>query len=334
VKNRAIRCGCPTCCAGQTVKLVVSRGDESGKTQTIEKQIPLRERPWPEESFVPKNPVAVPALGLTYKVLAKVREVEPGSPAAAVKLTKDDRPAERGQLADGDEIVEAAIEFPKLSEEELKRRVEDKSQFWVPKAPEPLEISAEKPNWPFLMAMLQQLPEDTKVTLTLKDGRSGTLVSAPAQDWYYFDRGLRYGSDTFVIKAGDFQQALALGGRETGDSLLMVYKFLSRIGTQVSPFAFGGPVTIAQAAGGAAYEGLSSLLLFVTLLSANLAVINFLPIPLLDGGHMVFLILEGILRRPVSEKVVVAFHYAGFVFLISLMLFVLSLDVGLISRTN
>jgi regulator of sigma E protease len=68
------------------------------------------------------------------------------------------------------------------------------------------------------------------------------------------------------------------------------------------------------------------------MLSANLAVINFLPIPLLDGGHMVFLILEGILRRPVSEKVVVAFHYLGFVFIISLMLFVLSLDVGLIPR--
>ena len=81
-------------------------------------------------------------------------------------------------------------------------------------------------------------------------------------------------------------------------------------------------------AGSAASEGLSSLLLFITLLSANLAVINFLPIPLLDGGHMVFLILEGILRRPVNEKIVIAFHYAGFVFIISLMLFVIGLDVS------
>ena len=76
------------------------------------------------------------------------------------------------------------------------------------------------------------------------------------------------------------------------------------------------------------------LLLFLTVLSANLAVINFLPIPLLDGGHMVFLALEGIFRRPVSEKVVVAFHYAGFVFIISLMLFVLSLDFGFIARPH
>jgi regulator of sigma E protease len=112
----------------------------------------------------------------------------------------------------------------------------------------------------------------------------------------------------------------------------MVYSFLRRIGTQVSPFALGGPVTIARAAGGEASEGVSRLLLFLTMLSANLAVINFLPIPLLDGGHMVFLILEGILRRPVSEKIVVAFHYVGFMFIISLMMFVLGLDVGLIPR--
>ena len=94
----------------------------------------------------------------------------------------------------------------------------------------------------------------------------------------------------------------------------------------------GGPKTIAEAAGSAAFEGVSQLLIFLTLLSANLAVVNFLPIPLLDGGHMVFLILEGIMRRPVSEKVVVAFHYLGFVFILSLMLFVLGLDFHIIPR--
>ncbi len=181
------------------------------------------------------------------------------------------------------------------------------------------------------MHLVQLLPETT-VTLSLADGREATLVAADAADWYYYDRGLRFGPEMATIKAHTVAQALSLGGRETLDSLLMVYKFLQRIGSQVSPFSLGGPVTIAKAAGGAASEGVPTLLLFLTMLSANLAVINFLPIPLLDGGHMVFLILEGILRRPVSEKVVIAFHYAGFVFIVSLMLFVLSLDVGLIPR--
>ncbi|MEQ8835290.1 MAG: site-2 protease family protein, partial [Lacipirellulaceae bacterium] len=68
------------------------------------------------------------------------------------------------------------------------------------------------------------------------------------------------------------------------------------------------------------------------MLSANLAVINFLPIPLLDGGHMVFLGYEGLRGRPAGEKFVVAMHTAGFVAIISLMAYVLSLDFGLIER--
>jgi regulator of sigma E protease len=75
-----------------------------------------------------------------------------------------------------------------------------------------------------------------------------------------------------------------------------------------------------------------ALLVFLTMLSANLAVINFLPIPLLDGGHMVFLAWEGLRGRPASEKFVVALHTVGFVFIISLMLFVIALDLHLIPR--
>ena len=119
-----------------------------------------------------------------------------------------------------------------------------------------------------------------------------------------------------------------MGVREARDSVGQVYRFLRHLGTQISLRGLGGPVAIAQQAGQAASQGLPELLLFLTMLSANLAVINFLPIPILDGGHMVFLVLEGILKRPVSERVVIAFHYAGFLFIISLMLFVLSLDIG------
>jgi regulator of sigma E protease len=94
----------------------------------------------------------------------------------------------------------------------------------------------------------------------------------------------------------------------------------------------GGPVTIAKAAGYSAAEGISSLLIFLTMLSANLAVINFLPIPLLDGGHMVFLAYEWIRGRPANERFVVALHTAGFVLIVTLMLYVLALDFNLIER--
>ena len=89
----------------------------------------------------------------------------------------------------------------------------------------------------------------------------------------------------------------------------------------------GGPVAIAQAAFYQADRGPAELLIFLAMLSANLAVINFLPIPLLDGGHMVFLLYEGIRGRPANERVVLALHMAGFVFIIGLMLFVIGLDI-------
>jgi regulator of sigma E protease len=77
---------------------------------------------------------------------------------------------------------------------------------------------------------------------------------------------------------------------------------------------------------------MGKLLVFLTILSANLAVLNFLPIPLLDGGHMVFLAYEGVRGRPANEKFVVALHTVGFAFIVGLMLFVLALDVNLIPR--
>ena len=318
--------------AGETVTLTIRREESEGKHETLEKQIKLRKRPWPEPSLFPGSPVGVPALGLTYRVRATVREVEPDGPAASAKVTKDGKPAD--PIAAGDEIVSADFVFPEYSTEEKAAHEKNPTISW-PHADKPIEFVKDDKkidNWPVLFTTLQMLPLDTKVVLTLADGRTATLSPANASDWYFYDRGFHFGAQMAVIRADSFQDAVVLGGRETKDALLMVYSFLRRIGTQVSPFALGGPVTIVKAAGGEANEGIPRLLLFLTMLSANLAVINFLPIPLLDGGHMVFLILEGILRRPVSEKVVVAFHYLGFIFIISLMLFVLSLDVGLIPR--
>jgi regulator of sigma E protease len=312
--------------AGETITLVVAREDASGKKETLTKEIKLRDRPWPEESVMPGNPVSVPALGLAYEVLPIVRDVEPDSPAAKAELTKNEKPSASPHFAAGDEIVEASFEFPELSESQRAERAADKSQIWPTQPREPLDFS--EASWPYFATLLQQLPNGTKITLTTNDGRTATLVAQPADDWFYHDRGIQTGPDTMVLRADSLSQAVALGGRETTEMLLMVYRFLRRLGSQVSPFALGGPLTIASAAGSAASEGPAALLLFLTMLSANLAVINFLPIPLLDGGHMVFLILEGIMRRPVSEKVVIAFHYAGFVFIISLMLFVLVLDVN------
>ncbi len=103
---------------GETVTLVVSRPKRGGEAETLEKQVTLRDRPWPEEPSSRENPVAVPALGLTYEVLAKVQDVIPGGPAADVSLTKDGQPAKNPAFAPGDEIVQVSFEMRELSESE------------------------------------------------------------------------------------------------------------------------------------------------------------------------------------------------------------------------
>ena len=68
------------------------------------------------------------------------------------------------------------------------------------------------------------------------------------------------------------------------------------------------------------------------MLSTNLAVVNFLPIPVLAGGHMVFLLYELVRGTPPSEGVVAALSYLGLALILTLMMFVFGLDLGLIPR--
>ena len=68
-------------------------------------------------------------------------------------------------------------------------------------------------------------------------------------------------------------------------------------------------------------------MLFLGAISVNLAVVNFLPIPVLDGGHMVFLLYERVAGRPPSEFVRLVATYIGLAFILGLMVFVLALDL-------
>ena len=83
---------------------------------------------------------------------------------------------------------------------------------------------------------------------------------------------------------------------------------------------------------GVARLGLGNLLAFLTLLSANLAVINFLPIPVLDGGHMVLLAYEGIRGKPADERVQEALTWIGLLLLLTLMIWAFGLDLHFFSR--
>ena len=96
---------------------------------------------------------------------------------------------------------------------------------------------------------------------------------------------------------------------------------------QVSVKALGGPILIAQLAGQEARMGMTNLFMFIAIISVNLAVINFLPIPVLDGGHILFLLIEGVSGRPVSKKKQEIAQQIGIAVLIALMMFVTYNDI-------
>lgn len=96
----------------------------------------------------------------------------------------------------------------------------------------------------------------------------------------------------------------------------------------------GGPLAIASYAKQSASQGLPSYLMLLGILSVTLAVMNILPIPALDGGHLVFIIIEGIIRREVPLKVRMAIQQAGVVLLLIFMAFVLYNDFSKVFFNN
>jgi len=90
----------------------------------------------------------------------------------------------------------------------------------------------------------------------------------------------------------------------------------------------GGPIAIAQLSAKQARKGLDSILNFIAVISVMLAVVNLLPIPILDGGMVLFSIVEGIRREPLSLKSQLILQRIGFAFLVSLMAFSLVNDIG------
>lgn len=88
-----------------------------------------------------------------------------------------------------------------------------------------------------------------------------------------------------------------------------------------------GPIAIAKMAGESARSGFDSLLNFTAFISLQLAILNILPIPVLDGGHLLFLLLEVVLRRPVSVRTRTVVQQVGMAVLLALMVFLIINDI-------
>ncbi|MBI3058131.1 MAG: RIP metalloprotease RseP [Deltaproteobacteria bacterium] len=132
-----------------------------------------------------------------------------------------------------------------------------------------------------------------------------------------------------AIEKSDPLLAVGQAFSKTGEySILTLVALFKMIKGEVSPKTLGGPLLIAQMAGQQAREGLGSFFFFVAILSINLGVLNLLPIPVLDGGHLLFFLLEGILGRPVKLKHRERAQQVGIFVLILIMIYAFYNDIA------
>jgi len=145
---------------------------------------------------------------------------------------------------------------------------------------------------------------------TQTKGRMGTKYIVPPESFDIYFSTERYG----------LGRALLQGLAKTWDICVLTLRLMVKMLTlQVSHEHLSGPISIAQFAGQSAQLGLSVFLSFLGLVSVSLGVINLLPIPLLDGGHLLFYLIEWIKGNPVTEKTESLLQGIGMALLFCLM---------------
>lgn len=139
--------------------------------------------------------------------------------------------------------------------------------------------------------------------------------------------GIKPLGSTMVIRES-LPVAFIKGITKTWDiSVLTVVSIIKLIQRIIPAETIGGPILIFQMAGQEAAHGPLSFFTFMAIISINLGVLNLLPIPILDGGHILFLSIEAIRRKPLSEKVIMVAQRLGLAIIITLMVFAFYNDI-------
>jgi regulator of sigma E protease len=191
------------------------------------------------------------------------------------------------------------------------------------------------PSWERLVRVIERSPGRPLTLVVRRAGRDTTLTVTPRPT----EVSQPAGSGTRVVgRVGfwlhvpvrrfdlvgavgqGFQRAAEAGG-------LVLFTLRGLVTGQVSAREIGGPILVGQLSGEVARLGLEPFLSFLALFSINLAILNLLPIPVLDGGHLVFLLVEGVRGRPLSLEQRQRLTQIGFFVLVGIMALALANDV-------
>lgn len=141
--------------------------------------------------------------------------------------------------------------------------------------------------------------------------------------------GISAGMMRETVRETNLVAAIGTGLAQARTMVRQVFLSFKRILTGAIPASnLGGIITISRTGHHFASNGLIPFLFFLCMISIHLGVLNLLPIPALDGGHLFFLLVEAIRGKPVSERVLLLFNFSGFVLIMGLVIFVTILDIG------
>ena len=185
------------------------------------------------------------------------------------------------------------------------------------------------PDYDFLVEAIQDTPEGEPVRLTFSvRGEERPEIAVHRRPQLRRVYGVAVSTLTEKVRVPGVMDAIQAGVRR---SLLTARRILQMISAmfsgRVSAKNLGGPLAIFDMASGAANMDLIYFLNFLGILSVNLAILNILPIPILDGGHLTFLAIEAVRGKPLSERTLAAFQWLGLLVIVMLMVFVMANDV-------
>ncbi len=229
--------------------------------------------------------------GIPYAI-PKVGEVMPDSPAAQGGLRKDD-------------LVTAIDGRPISRWEELVSAVRQSGE-------RTLTLTVRRGDEELTLALTPRRMETTNI---FGQKVSATLIGVAA-------------GEHFAVQQVNPVEALVSGVSYTGRiveiTVLSLWKLLTR---EIPVATLGGPILIAQVAGKQAEQGVNALIHFMALLSVNLTLLNLLPIPVLDGGHLVFILWEAVRGKPLAMKHRELAQALGLMLILALMVVVFYQDL-------
>ncbi len=270
-----------------------------------------------ERSFWPKFLIvfAGPAFNIIFAWLLAVGVYglygrdEPIEAPVTIELLHEDFPAEQAGMQDGD-IVSAVNGQPVADWKEFLKAVEANAESAIAldvirkkaDAEESLKFNLVPQEQSQEMALLTGSKDKKRMLIGVRPAMR--VVDVP------LSKALSYGTIHVVNMAS-----------------LSVRSLYWLVSGQVSAKNISGPIAIVDAASKSADRGLQGLVLFMIFLSVSLAVLNLLPIPVLDGGHILFFIVETVIGGPVSLKTQERATAVGMIFILALTVFAISNDI-------